>query len=83
MARADVEGTGMRWARSHHPQGTGESKNVKFDFFFQEVTSLCIKGWLLTIFQIKKYAFPAFLGGGVIKGCFISYTEVVVVIPSV
>jgi hypothetical protein len=33
LARADGEGAAMRWGRFHHPQRTGESKDLKFVFF--------------------------------------------------
>lgn len=69
----------MRWARFPHPQGTGECEGCEV-CFFRKVSLFALKGWPLTIFQIKKYSFPdLFLGGG----SFIPYTEVAVVTPLV
>lgn len=55
------------------PSSTGNGKVCFFSLF-------ALKGWLLTIFQIKKYTFPTFFFGGGMKECFAPYTEVVVVI---
>lgn len=73
LAGADGEEAGMRWARFPHPQGTGECEGCEV-CFFRKVSLFALKGWPLTIFQIKKYSFPDFfLGGGQLytihRGC--------------